>query len=160
MTICWLEDFQQDMRAWQYFCEVIAASDFCLGKIEGKSWTIDLSWATKSSEHVAKILEGGFSGGKHPKKPSTCEVSELVDGWNEVLQKLQHKYGKPSIRSWFGNTAITKVNSHHAGKIITLQCPKKFIRDWIEKHFLSDINRLWAEQNQQIITTELTIKEN
>jgi len=160
MTIRWLEDFQQDMRAWQYFCEVIAASDFCLGKLEGKSWTIDLSWATKSSEHVAKILEGGFSGGKHPKQPPICNVPELVDSWNEVLQKLQQKYGKPSIRCWFGNTVITQVNSHHVGKIVTLQCPKKFIRDWIEKHFLTDINRFWAEQNQQIITTELTIKEN
>ena len=69
---------------------------------------------------------------------------------SEVLQNLQQKHGKPSIRCWFGNTTITKINNHHAGKIVTLECPRKFIKDWFEQHFLADINRFWAEQNQQI----------
>lgn len=64
MTRRWLEDFQQDMQAWRYYCEIIGSSDFCLGRIPGKSWTINLSWAVESSDHVAKVLEGSFSGGK------------------------------------------------------------------------------------------------
>jgi hypothetical protein len=162
MTCRWLEDFQQDIRAWEYYCEVIGQSDFCLGKIEGKGWTIDLTWAVDSSEHVAKILEGGFSNGKHPSKPPSCEVAELQEAWDFVIGRLQHKFGKPSIRSWFGNTTITQITSVTDGSIVRLECPRKFICDWIEKHFLTEVNAAFNDQPHYhipIITTELTIKE-
>jgi hypothetical protein len=45
----WQQDFQQDIRAWRYFCEIIGNSDFCLGKVAGKDWTIDLGWPIRSS---------------------------------------------------------------------------------------------------------------
>ena len=77
MTCRWLNDFQQDIRAWEYYCEVIGQSDFCLGKIEGKGWTIDLTWAVDSSEHIAKILEGGFSNGKHPSACHPCKCRDI-----------------------------------------------------------------------------------
>lgn len=136
MTCRWLDDFQQDIRAWEYYCEVIGKSNFCLGKLEDKGWTIDLTWATESSEQVAKILEGGFSDGNHPSKPPSCEVPELQEAWDFVIGRLQHKFGKPSIRCWFGNTAITKITSVTDGSIVMLECPRKLICEWIEKHFL------------------------
>jgi site-specific DNA recombinase len=64
LTLRFIDEFAEDIRAWRYFCEIIGRSEFCLGKIEGKDWTIDLTWAIQSSDRVAKILEGGFSGGK------------------------------------------------------------------------------------------------
>lgn len=162
MTCRWMEDFQQDIRAWEYYCEVIGQSDFCLGKIEGKGWTIDLTWAVDSSEHVAKILEGGFSNGKHPSKPPSCDVPELQEAWDFVIGRLQSKFGKSSIRCWFGNTAITKITSVPDGSIVTLEAPRKFICEWIKKHFLAEVNQAWNDQPHYhipIITTELTIKE-
>ena len=162
LTIRWLEDFQQDIRAWKYYCEIIGKSDFCLGKLEGKGWTIDLTWAISSSEHVAKILEGGFSGGKHPSKPSACNVPEFQEAWDYVLGRLQTKFGKNSIRNWFSNTAVTHINNTPDGKTITLECPRKFIKEWIEQHFLADLNQVLSQQPhypQQIIAAELTIKE-
>ncbi len=162
LTLRWIEDFQQDMRVWQYYCEIIGKSDFCLGKLEGKNWTIDLTWAVESSEHVAKILEGGFSGGKHPSKPSECRISEFVEAWDYVLGRLQTKFGKNSIRNWFSNTAVTHINNSPDGKTITLECPRKFILEWIEQHFLRDLNQFLAQQPHYphaIIATELTIKE-
>ncbi len=162
MTCRWLEDFQQDIRAWQYYCEIIGKSDFCLGKLEGKGWTIDLTWAVESSEHIAKILEGGFSNGKHPSKPPSCDVPELQEAWDFVIERLQSKFGKSSIRSWFGNTSITKITSVPDGTIVTLECPRKFICDWIEQHFLKEVNAAFNDQPHYhipIIATELTIKE-
>jgi flagellar biosynthesis GTPase FlhF len=162
LTLRWLEDFQQDIRAWKYYCEIIGKSEFCLGKLEGKGWTIDLTWAVESSEHIAKILEGGFSNGKHPTKPPSCDVPELQEAWDFVIDRLQQKFGKSSIRSWFGNTAITKITSVPDGTIVTLETPRKFIRDWIEQHFLKEVNSAFNDQPHYhipVIATELTIKE-
>lgn len=145
ITERWLEDFQQDMRAWRYYCEVIGNSDFCLGKLEGKGWTIDLTWAVESSEHVAKILEGGFSGGKHPSKPSVCHVPELQDAWDQVLVAFAEKHTSQACRSWLGNTAITHKTPHPDGAMVTLVCASRFSKEWITKHYLADLNRWWAE---------------
>ena len=145
MTERWLDDFQQDMRAWRYYCEIIGASEFCLGKIPGKNWTITLGWAVESSEHVAKILEGGFSGGNHPPKPPACEVIALQEAWDGVLAALAHKHGKGACRSWFAGTSIVRMLRHGDGAVATMRCPSKFIQDWITQHYLADLNRFFAD---------------
>jgi hypothetical protein len=158
LAIRWDEDFQKDIRAWKYYCEIIGKSDFCLGKIEGKDWTIDLTWAISTSEHIAKVLEGGFSGGKHPSKPSECIVPEFVEAWDYILGRLQTKLGKNLIRNWFSNTRVLEINRDS----ITLECPRKFIKKWIEQNFLSDLNQFLAEQPhypQKITSTKLITKE-
>jgi hypothetical protein len=141
----WSEDFQQDINAWKHYCEIIGESDFCLGRIKGKGWTIDLSWAIESSEHVAKILEGGFSGGNHPSKPPACEVPALQHAWETVLLSFQQKHGKPAYRSWLGNTAIASLEPHDDSAVVTLRCPSRFARDWIAQRYLFDLKRWFGE---------------
>ncbi len=145
MTLRWLEDFHQDIRAWQYYCQIIGTSDFCLGKIAGKGWTIDLSWAVESSDHLAKILEGGFSGGNHPPRPPACNVIALQEAWDSVLNSFRQKYGSDACRSWLANTVVTNTKLHPDGALVTLQCPRKFIAEWITTHYLADLNRWFAE---------------
>jgi len=159
MTLRWQEDFQQDMRAWKYYCQVIGASDFCLGKIEGKGWTIDLSWAVESSDHVAKILEGGFSGGNHPPKPPACNVIALQEAWDGVLHSFEQKYSRDTCRSWLTNTVVTNTKSHPGGVLVTLQCPSKFVVEWITQHYLADLSRWFAEATKtgaRVSAIELT----
>jgi len=141
----WLDDFQQDMRAWKHYCEIIGASEFCLGRIPGKGWTIDLSWAVESSEHAARILEGGFSGGKHPPKPPGCEVPALQQAWDGVLDAFQKKHGKAACRSWLSRISLIRVLKYGDGAVVTLRCASKFIQDWITQHYLDDLTRWFAE---------------
>lgn len=161
LTHRWIDDFAEDIRAWRYFCEIIGNSDFCLGKIEGKDWTIDLTWATQSSDRVAKILEGGFSGGNHPPKPPACDIPEFRDAWDEVIKRMKHHHGVAAIRSWLSNTAITDAADTPDGVMLTLECPRKFVRDWIEKNYLTDLNHCWDEVvcSRAVIGVQLKIKE-
>lgn len=150
----WQQDFQQDIRAWRYFCEIIGNSDFCLGKIEGKNWTIDLGWAVESSDHVAKILEGGFSGGNHPPKPPVCDVPGLQQAWDAVLDAFKQKHGKACCRSWLANTVITGLQ----GNAVIIRCPSGFARQWIIQHYLPDLTRWWrtaTEGGAAIATVQL-----
>lgn len=158
----WIDEFAEDIRAWRYFCEIIGRSEFCLGKIEGKDWTIDLTWAIQSSDRVAKILEGGFSGGKHPSKPPSCDIPEFQDAWDDVLKRLAHHHGKAAIRSWFSNTIITAAEDTPDGVMLTLTCPREFVRGWIENHFLADLNHYWRDcdyGSRPVIGTQLKTKE-
>ena len=141
----WLDDFQQDMRAWKHYCEIIGTSEFCLGKIAGKGWTIDLSWAVESSDHVAKILEGGFSGGNHPPKAPACDVPALQEAWDRVLDAFQKKHGKASGRSWLSSTRIIRILKYGDGAVVTMRCPSKFIQEWLTTHYLADLTRWFAE---------------
>jgi hypothetical protein len=148
MACRWQEDFQQDIRAWRYYCEIIGASNFCLGKREGregKAWTIDLSWAVASSDHVARIMEGGFSGGSHPPKPPACNVPELALAWDTVLEAFQQKYSKPTCRSWLSGTVVTRMQRICDGPVVTVLCPSPFVREWLTQHYLADINRWFVE---------------
>jgi hypothetical protein len=157
----WLDDFQQDMRAWKHYCEVIGASEFCLGKIAGKGWTIDLSWAVESSEHVAKILEGGFSGGNHPPKAPACDVPALQDAWDQVLDAFQKKHGKSTARSWLSRTAIIRSLKYGDGAVVTIRCPSKFIQEWLTTHYLTDLTRWFAEATKhdtQVTRLELIVE--
>lgn len=161
LTERWIDDFAEDIRAWRYFCEIIGKSDFCLGKIEGKDWTIDLTWATQSSDRVAKILEGGFSGGKHPPKPPSCALPEYRDGWDEVIKRMTHHHGAAAIRSWFSNSTITTATQTPDGVMLTLEVRSEFLRGWIEKNYLTDLNHSWGEVicSRPVIGVELKTRE-
>lgn len=158
----WEQDFQQDMRSWRYFCDIISRSDFCLGKIEGKGWTIDLSWAVASSDHVAKIMEGGFSGGKHPAPPPACNEPELQTGWDHVLACFAGKHGKPSCQSWLSGTVVTGAEIEGSGATVLISCPNRFVRQWLEQHYLADMQLWWSEhrfQSQRITGVRLLTQE-
>ena len=161
MTRCWLEQFNEDIQAWRYFCQIIGRSEFCLGKKEGKDWTIDLTWAIHSEDRIAKILEGGFSDGKHPARPTRCDVPEFESCWQDVIRWMEHHYKPPTIRSWFANTAITKAEDTPDGVLLTLECPREFVRGWIEQHFLSDLNQTFelASCPRPVLGVQLKTKE-
>jgi len=158
----WREDFQQDIKAWQYYCEIIGNSDFCLGKMEGKDWSIDLTWAIKSSDHIAKVLEGGFSGGKHPPKPPKCHDPELQSGWDHVLACFINKSGKSACNSWLANIEVSGVESQPDGQFVIITCPNQFIHEWLEQHYQADLNLWWTEHtynSRRITGIQLKIKE-
>lgn len=162
LTCRWLEDFAEDIRAWRYYCEIIGSSDFCLGKLDGKDWTIDLTWAIASSDHVAKILEGGFSGGKHPTPPPACHDPKLQTGWDHVLACFASKYGKATCKSWLSGTEVRGVEQSSDGPLVVIACRNRFTKEWILQHYLTDLNLWWAEHSynsRRIVGVQLTIKE-
>lgn len=162
LTCRWLEDFAEDIRAWRYYCEIIGSSDFCLGKLDGKDWTIDLTWAIESSDHVAKILEGGFSGGKHPTPPPACHDPKLQTGWDHVLACFTSKYGKATCKSWLSGTEVRGVEQSPDGPFVIIVCRNGFTQQWLQQHYQTDLNLWWSEHSynsRRIVGVQLTIKE-
>jgi hypothetical protein len=161
LTRCWLEEFAEDIQAWRYFCQIIGRSEFCLGKKEGKDWTIDLTWAIHSEDRIAKVLEGGVSDGKHPARPTHCELPEFESCWQDVIRWMEHHFKPPTIRSWFANTIITEAEDTPDGVLLTLECPREFVRGWIEQHFLTDLNQTFelAACPRPVVGVQLKTRE-
>ena len=162
MKARWLDDFKQDIKAWQYYCEIIANSEFLLGKKDGKPWTIHIKWAVESSENVDKILEGRFSDGKHPSKLPSCEIAELEQAWDYVIGKLETKHSKAIIRCWFTRVSPIQIRQSAKGAIVVLQAGSAFLKQRIEQDYLAELQAAFAEQphyQPTITKVELTTKE-
>jgi ribosomal protein S12 methylthiotransferase len=80
----------------------------------------------------------------------------------DVLRRMAHHHGKPAIRSWFSNTVITAAEETPDGALLRLECPREFVRGWIETHYLTDLNHCWDEQttcSRSVVGVQLAIKE-
>ena len=133
------------MPSLHYYSELIASSDFCMGRIAGKHWTIDLSWAIASSDHVAKVLEGGFSGSSHPPKPPSCPIPALQSASDAVIHAFRQKYGNACCRSWLGNVTVVDCQPRADDAAVRLRCPSGFVREWITQHYLGDLTHWWRK---------------
>lgn len=96
LTFRWIEDFAEDMRAWKYLCKIIGKSDFCLGRIDGKNWMIDLSRVTIAKQDI-KFNAGSGTGGSNPTPPpsnqnngsnqSSSTITSLVSTVSNVINR-------------------------------------------------------------------------
>ena len=67
----------------------------------------------------------------------------LAQAWNRISGKLHSIYGEAIFRSWLKPIHFTGSDN---GKIF-LSVPTRFMREWINSHYISQITQLWnAEQ--------------
>ena len=137
------EDFKSDLDAWRYYCQKISDSDFYLGKTNAGDWSIDLTWAVKSSENVLKVLEGKEIRAKQSRKIPECKNADFKKSWKSVIRKLEQKYTSAVIENWFAET-ITDVEQDGVFKII---CKSKFIESWIRDRFSNDLQEAFRRDS-------------
>ena len=131
--------------------EYVAKNNDSLIIREYKYGTVEVSGAVKIPGKYKIIDDADFPSDR-----------EFQDAWDDVLKRLAHHHGKAAIRSWFSNTVITKAEDTPDGVMLTLECPREFVRGWIEKHFFADMNHYWQEcdyGSRPVIGTQLQTKE-
>jgi chromosomal replication initiator protein len=89
----------------------------------------------------------------HPQ--SSSEPGRILPEWVSVCQRLQVELGDATFRSWIAPLGIAGFKEG----IIQLAVPTNFMRDWIETHFLSQIQRYWQEVNPSVRTIELIVSQ-
>lgn len=75
-----------------------------------------------------------------------AELSEatgtLESAWNQVSNRLQALYGEAIFKSWLRPVRFFQITNH----TVQLSVPTRFMREWINSHYGSDIERLWKEE--------------
>ena len=91
--------------------------------------------------------------------PSRAELHTMDDllaqAWERISAKLNTMFGDAIFRSWLKPIHFTGSNG---GKIF-LSVPTRFMREWINSHYIVQIMQLWeAEQVAEGYTLELTVQ--
>lgn len=63
--------------------------------------------------------------------------------WERVLGRLRAEYGDAVFKSWLKPLTFAK----SAEGEVVISVPTRFMRDWVERHYLDRIRIIWGEEN-------------
>ncbi len=66
--------------------------------------------------------------------------------WERVLGRLRAEYGDAVFKSWLKPLTFAK----SADGEVVISVPTRFMRDWVERHYLDRIRLFWGEENATV----------
>ena len=79
---------------------------------------------------------------------------DIKNEWKSVCSSLRESLGDSAYRSWLQPLGAGKIEQGCA----KLFAPTRFMRDWVEKHYLSSIKAAWQKHNPQVTSVDMEVK--
>jgi len=95
-----------------------------------------------------------FSSTKIVEVDSVSQVKE--DLWNQVLAKLEEQLSGPTFETWIKPTQIQTLSQQQ----LTLLTDNPFARNWLQKHYLTQISDVAAEILGRTVSVSITVKDD
>ena len=73
--------------------------------------------------------------------------------WDKVLGRLRAEFGDAVFKSWLKPLTFAKAAE---GEVI-VSVPTRFMRDWVERHYLDRVRAVWAEENATVRSVILRV---
>ncbi len=73
--------------------------------------------------------------------------------WERVLGRLRVEFGDAVFKSWL--KPLTFANAGEGEVIVSV--PTRFMRDWVERHYLERIRAIWCEENSGVRTVAVRV---
>jgi chromosomal replication initiator protein len=73
--------------------------------------------------------------------------------WDRVLGRLRGEFGDAVFKSWL--KPLTFANAGEGEVIVSV--PTRFMRDWVERHYLERIRAIWCEENAGVRTVVVRV---
>jgi chromosomal replication initiator protein len=73
--------------------------------------------------------------------------------WERVLGRLRVEFGDAVFKSWL--KPLTFANAGEGEVIVSV--PTRFMRDWVERHYLERIRAIWCEENAVVRTVVVRV---
>ena len=80
--------------------------------------------------------------------------SELDAQWHRVRSRLRAELGEATFNSWFKLLSVDKV---HRGRVV-LKVPTRFVRSWIEAHYLPRIRDYWHNEDPTVRRIDIELQ--
>ena len=79
---------------------------------------------------------------------------DIKNEWKNVCSSLRESLGDSAYKSWLQPLGAGKIEQGCA----KLFAPTRFMRDWVEKHYLSSIKAAWQKHNPSITSIDMEVK--
>jgi len=95
----------------------------------------------------AQIDASGTSGDTHT-------AGRAAGSWERVQRRLRAELGEDVYASWFKCLELAEV----AAPVVTLSVPTKFLRNWIQQHFLEKIAAHFCREDAALTKVVITLR--
>ncbi len=86
--------------------------------------------------------------------PENDEAATLERQWHRVKSRLRAELGEATFNSWFKALTVQgKTKSR-----VTLQVPTRFVRSWIEAHYLTRILDYWKSEDAAVKRIDIDLQ--
>lgn len=112
-----------------------------------------VDWHTQTEQHDAQ--PDAKSNSKQHAASSANETSDKLNAqWHRVRSRLRAELGEATFNSWFKSL---DVRSAQKGRVI-LQVPTRFVRSWIEAHYLTRLKEHWQSEDASIRRVDIELQ--
>ncbi|MBT7642319.1 MAG: chromosomal replication initiator protein DnaA [Rhodobiaceae bacterium] len=87
-------------------------------------------------------------------KPAPSKADILNAQWHRVRSRLRAELGEATFNSWF---KLLEVSGAQKGRV-TLQVPTRFVRSWIEAHYLTRIRDHWQAEDKTVRRIDIELQ--
>ncbi len=102
---------------------------------------------TRMDQHSPKQAPENYRGG------SVAQAN--VDLWNQVLAKLESQLSSPTFETWIKPTRIRTLSQQQ----LVLLTDNPFARNWLQKHYLTQISEVAAEVLGYPVDVSITVTD-
>ena len=81
------------------------------------------------------------------------QLSKIKEGWERSLSILRAEIGEATFKSWFKNIQFGDFSQSK----LTLTVPTRFMRDWIENHYLDRILSILSKELREVKSVVIDI---
>ena len=81
------------------------------------------------------------------------QLNKIKEGWERSLSILRAEIGEATFKSWFKNIQFGDFSRSK----LTLLVPTRFMRDWIENHYLDRILSILSKELREVKSVVIDI---
>ena len=88
------------------------------------------------------------------KMVSLKEPNSLKERWLRVAQRIRAELGDDLYTSWFARMDAEELND----RVLTVSVPTRFLRSWIESHYVSKLHKIAASEFAGLETVQVRVR--
>ncbi len=81
------------------------------------------------------------------------DVSDASANWERIQDYLRDEFGDAVFKSWLRPLTLGQAK----GGEIVLFVPTRFMRDWVDRHYMDRIRKHWSEEDPAVRSVRIRV---
>lgn len=111
-------------------------------------------WDKTNRAHAVVNDEQGSDGHNAMAHGQAPDGDAWAKSWQRVSSRLRVELGEDVYTSWFARVAVEEVH----GGVVALSVPTRFLKNWINSHYMDRLLALWQIEDRRIVSIDLSVR--